>query len=109
MSREHQERRFPRMPAEIVVLVSKPEPPAAEGSANPRVVGVGGCCFGVPAPLGVASTIDLSLSIGGRVVSAVAQVVYEIPREVGVEVGVEFVRLDKSDRQFLRRFLEPVA
>jgi hypothetical protein len=109
MSREHQERRFPRMPAEIVVLVSKPEPQAAEGFAKTRVVGMGGCGFVVPAPLGVGSTIDLSLSIGGRVISAVAQVVYEIPRESGVEVGVEFVRLDKSDRQFLRRYLNPVA
>jgi hypothetical protein len=43
------------------------------------------------------------------VVSAVAQVVYEIPRDGGVEVGVEFLRLDSSDRQFLRRYLNPIS
>jgi len=109
MTPDHHQRRFPRMPAEIVVLVSKPEPQAAEGFGKTRVVGLGGCCFVVPASLGVGSPIDLSLSIGGRVVSALAQVVYEIPRDGGVEVGVEFVRLDSSDRQFLRRYLNPIS
>ena len=107
MSRDHQERRFPRMPAEIVVMVSKPEPQPVEGFGKTRSVGLGGCSIVVPSSLDVGTTIDLSLSIGGRVVSAVAQVVYENPADKGYEVGVEFVRLDSSDRQFLRRYLNP--
>ncbi len=109
MSPEHRERRFPRMPAEIVVLVSRPEPQPVEGFGKTREVGLGGCCFVVPSSLGVGAELDLSLSIGGRVVSAAAQVVYEIPVERGVEVGVEFLRLDGGDRQFLRRYLTPAS
>lgn len=105
MSVENNQRRFPRIPAEVVVLVSNPARGKAEGFGKTRSVGLGGCCFVVPESLGVGSTLDLSLSISGRVVIAAAQVVYEKPAERGVEVGVEFVRLEAGDRQFLRRYL----
>ena len=109
MSQEHNERRFPRMPAEIVVLVSTSEPQPIEGFGKTRVVGLGGCCFIVPTSIGVGKLIDLALSIAGRVISASAQVVYELPAEKGIEVGVEFLRLDTGDRQFLRRYLNPAS
>lgn len=105
MSREISQRRFPRVPAEVVVLVSKPAPQAIEGFGKTRVMGLGGCCFVVPHTIGIGSTLDISLSLSGRVISAVAQVVYENMVDKGVEVGVEFLRLDASDRQFLRRYL----
>ncbi len=102
-------RRFPRFNAEVVVLISRPSLQSGEGFGKTRLVGLGGCCFVVPESLGVGSTLDLSMSIASRVITAVAQVVYENQAERGVEIGVEFVRLDPNDRQFLRRYLDSPA
>ena len=84
------------------MLVSKPAPAAVEGFGKTRVMGLGGCCFVVPHTIGVGSTLDLSLSLSGRVISAVAQVVYENVVDKGVEVGVEFLRVSSEDRLHIR-------
>jgi Tfp pilus assembly protein PilZ len=104
------ERRYPRIAAESVALVSSVSTPEAEALAKTRTLGLGGCGFVTDAALAVGDTVQLLLSLSGRAISARARVVYVVPLEGRSEVGVEFVEVDPGDRAFLlSRLPEPPA
>jgi MarR-like DNA-binding transcriptional regulator SgrR of sgrS sRNA len=99
-----QQRRFPRITAEHTVLVTKAGAETHEELARTRDVGLGGCMFLSDEPLGPGSVIEVLISLGRRVVPTTARVVYEHASERRFEIGVEFLRLDPDDHQFLQSF-----
>jgi c-di-GMP-binding flagellar brake protein YcgR len=99
-----QQRRFPRIAAEHTVLVTKTGAENREELSRTRDLGLGGCMFLSDEPLGTGSVIEVLISIGRRVVPTTARVVYERASERRFEIGVEFLRLDPGDHQFLQSF-----
>ena len=105
-------RRLPRIAAEHVVMVSKSGPEELEAFAKMHSLGLGGCMFVSPEPLGEGTLVDLLLSIGARVVPVKARVVYELPQDgERREVGVEFLHVEPADVEYLKGFFpsEPEA
>jgi len=100
------QRRFPRIAAEHAVMVTKAGAEALEEFAKTRDLALGGCMFLSDEPLGAGSVIELLISVSGRVVPTTARVVYENASDRRFEVGVEFLRLDPADREFLQSSLE---
>ncbi len=95
-------RRFPRIPAQHVVLVRSQGERPLEEFARTRTLGLGGCMFVSEEPLGNGRPLELAIAVAGRVVRTGSRVVYE--RERGSfkhEVGVEFLGLSPADRNFL--------
>lgn len=95
-------RRFPRKPAAVPVelrVLGEAEP--FEDSLTTKVLGLGGCCVVSPEPLGFASLLDLKLDFPDRSVRADGRVAYELAKDGGYEVGVEFLRLMPRDRAWL--------
>jgi hypothetical protein len=88
------------------VLVKKIGDEESEALAKTRVLGGGGCMFLHETTLGVGSAIELLISLRGRVIKALGQVVWEAPATGGgVEVGVEFINVPAEDRQVLDTIL----
>ncbi len=100
-------RRLPRINARHAVLVRKAGQDVIEEFGRTRSIGVGGCGFESEVSLGVGSIVEVMISVAGRVLQTTARVLYETPREPDkFDVGVEFLRVDVNDRQFLRNLLE---
>jgi hypothetical protein len=95
-------RRFPRIPAQHVVMIHALGQRPLEEFARTRTIGLGGCMFVSEEPLVHGTPLDLAIALGGRVVRAESRVVYQKERAGKLhEVGVEFVDLSSSDRTFL--------
>jgi len=106
MDEPRDRRRFVRFPAELAVLVRKLGPEERENLAKTRVVGLGGCLFVHPDPLGLEETVELLLSARGKVLRAKARVAYEQRREDGrYDIGVEFLSMPEEDLGQLRALL----
>jgi len=106
MSQARDRRRFVRFPAELAVLVHKLGPEESENLAKTKVLGLGGCLFVHPGPLGLEETVELLLSAKGRVLRAKARVAYEQQRDDGrYDIGVEFLSMADGDLEQLRAFL----
>lgn len=58
-----------------------------------------------PEPLGFASLLDLEIGFPERRVRADGRVAYELAKDGGYEVGVEFLRLMPQDRAWLERLV----
>lgn len=100
------QRRFPRIPSENALLVKKVGDDASESLAKTRILGGGGCMFTHESPLGVASIVELLISLPSRVLKAQARVVYEnAAKPSGVEVGVEFLNVSAEDHLALDALL----
>lgn len=100
-------RRLPRIAARHAVLVRKAGEGAIEEFGRTRSLGLGGCGFESDVPIGVGSIVEVIISVSGRVLQTTARVLYETPKEGSkYDVGVEFLRVDVDDRQFLRTLLE---
>lgn len=106
-----QARRFPRIPAEHTVLVRElaDAGPSEEMFARTRVVGLGGCMFVYPESIGAGVRVELLISLGLRVLRAVARVVYELPVAEGLEIGVEFLDVAEADRALLEGLFRDTA
>ena len=107
---EHYEvrRRFPRVPSENAVMVTKLSEDRLEGFTKTRVMGLGGCLLVSDERLGVGSLLEILISVRGRVAKSVGRVVYEIPKaDKEVEVGVEFVDIDEPDREVIEGLFTP--
>ena len=101
------QRRFPRIPAHNVVLVTKVEGEELDSFVKTSSVGMGGCGFVSDKRLGVGSVIELMISVRPRVVKAQGRVVHENPRDDGKTlIGIEFIDLDPADRQVIEQLLE---
>jgi len=95
-------RRFPRIKAEHAVMVRLLGTSAFEEFARTRVIGAGGCMFVSEESLGFGSLMELSIAMRGRVVKTDSRVVYEIRRSASEhQVGVEFLRINPADREYL--------
>jgi PilZ domain len=101
-----QQRRFARIATEHAVMVTKVGAESLEEFARTQEMSLGGCMFQSDEAIGQDSVVEVMISLAGRVVSTTARVAYENPHGQRFEVGVEFLRLDADDRQFLRAFLE---
>jgi len=100
-------RRLPRIAARHAVLVRKAGKDAIEEFGRTRSIGLGGCGFESEVALGVGSIVEVMISVSGRVIQTTARVLYETPKDSSrFDVGVEFLRVDVDDRQFLRTLLE---
>ena len=103
-------RRFPRIHSENLVLVKKSGILAVEGLGKTEQLSLGGCKFLHQEPLGLGSTVELTLSIRGKLITTRGRVVYEVPHEGAVtEVGVEFLQLNPSDRDALAELFGAVG
>jgi c-di-GMP-binding flagellar brake protein YcgR len=95
-------RRFPRIPAEDAVLVRRLGAEGPEVMAVTRSVSSGGCMFVHQERLGVGTSVELLISVPGRVIKAQGRIVWENERASGeVEIGVEFLRITPEDRRAL--------
>jgi c-di-GMP-binding flagellar brake protein YcgR len=103
------QRRFPRIASEHAVMVTRAGAETLEAFAKTRDLGLGGCMFLSDEPVGTDSVIELLISLSGRVVRTTARVVYENASDGRFEVGVEFLRLDPADREFLQSRLDSDA
>jgi hypothetical protein len=93
-------RRFPRIPAEHVVLVTKVGDEVLEQLGRTRDVSLGGCLFTSGQSFGQGSLVQLLIKLEDEVVDCLARIVYEVPKEGDEhDVGVEFVYL--SDEQMI--------
>lgn len=101
-----QRRRYPRIPSENAVLVTRVGPEEIEAFATTKVVGLGGCMFVSDKSLGEQTPLRLIISVGRRTIKTLGRVAYEVPRDDGrVEVGVEFLNLDPADHTVLEDLL----
>lgn len=98
------QRRFPRIASENVALVRSGDPADAERLAKTRALGLGGCSFVTDRPPAIGAFIELLLSLGGRVVTTRSRVIYEIASGDRHEIGVEFLEIDRADREYLESF-----
>jgi hypothetical protein len=106
MEEYEKKRRFPRVPSENSVMITKLSADRVEGFTKTRVVGLGGCMIVSDVPLGVGSLLQIRIAVRGQLVSAVGRVIYETPAAPGeLEVGVEFVEIAEPDRQVLQGLL----
>lgn len=100
-------RRFRRArvdrPALVRLVDPEPDQYPQEDFAKARVLGAGGCMVESSFPLGFGSLTDVLIALGDRVVRADGRVVWEVEREPGRhEVGVEFLRISRDDRDHIR-------
>ena len=102
-------RRFPRIPAEHVVLARKGGAEEVEEFGKLHSLGLGGRMFVSPEAFGEHAVVELMISIGTRVVPLKARVAYELAEGDRWEVGVEFLQVAEADQEFLRGFLPPGA
>ncbi len=103
-------RRYPRIVSENALLVKRVGVHEAEGFAKTRVVGLGGCMFVSDEPLGVGTSLEMLISVRGRIAKTRGRVVYEVPKAASeVEVGVEFVGISRPDRAVLESLFAPRA
>lgn len=105
MTEHHgEQRRFPRLPAEHVVLVKKLGTGEAEEFVKTRTVGTGGCMFVSDGSLGLGTGVELLISVHGKVVQARGNVVWEQPMQgKDVQVGVEFMQMRPEDQRVLEQ------
>lgn len=107
-------RRFPRVPASRPMLVRLlGERRQFEELTHTETIGLGGCMFVSPEPVGYGALMEVLISFRGGVARTDGRVVWERPRrgpwakrandEDGdrVEVGIEFLRLNPADRRLL--------
>ena len=104
LGRVLQHRAFPRIHAEHSALIKRLHQDGApfEALARTKVLGLGGCLLLADESLGSGSLLEVLIAFDGRVVRTDARVVYEIPRsDSRLEVGVQFLRLDPTDRALI--------
>lgn len=99
-------RRYPRARISRAALVRRlttdPLQEPFEDFAQARVLGAGGCMIESRKPLGYGSLAQVLIAVGGDVVQADSRVVWEKARPAGGhEVGVEFVRISRDDRDLI--------
>lgn len=68
-----------------------------EELARTRVIGLGGCMFMSPLPVGSRAELEVLIAVDGAVVRTGGRVAYEIRRGEEYEVGVEFLYVSSED------------
>jgi c-di-GMP-binding flagellar brake protein YcgR len=101
-------RRFPRIPVENTVLVTKLDGASHEEFAKTKSLGLGGCMFTSDKCFGEETVLEMLITIGLDVIKTKVRVVYERPGEENdkeYEIGVEFVDIRERDQKTIERML----
>ena len=95
-------RRFPRVPLIAPLVVRRLGDNASE-ITRVKTLGLGGCMFESDKGWGVGASLALLINLaGGRIIRSTGRVVYELLHaDDPIQVGVEFMKLDPSDRATL--------
>jgi hypothetical protein len=95
-------RRFPRVPLIAPVVVRRLGDNASE-ITRIKTLGLGGCMFESDKGWGIGAPLALLISLhGGRTIRSTGRVVYELLHaDEPIRVGVEFMKLDPTDRATL--------
>lgn len=92
-------RRFPRIPAEAAVLVTRLGAETLEEFGKTKVLGLGGCMFVSTTSIGLGARVEILIRVRDRVIRAKARVVWEqSSSNKQYEVGVEFLNVAPADR-----------
>jgi hypothetical protein len=96
-------RRFPRVEYVTPMLVKLVGPPKEEQEQITRTqtLGLGGCMFTSEQMLGMNSMLALLITVRGQVLRTKARVAWERRKSQEVEIGVEFLHLEHTDRMLL--------
>jgi hypothetical protein len=105
MADHPQRRRYPRVPSENAVLVTRLGEADLEAVSKTRVVGLGGCMFTAGEPFGIGALLRMLITVQQEVVECLARVAYEIPSADGYEIGVEFLLLPEAKQARIRSIL----
>ncbi|HVS01984.1 MAG TPA: PilZ domain-containing protein [Thermoanaerobaculia bacterium] len=101
------QRRFPRIPATLTVLVTRLRDRPQDSFGRTHTMGGGGCGFITAEPLEEGAFIEMMISVRPHAIQATARVAYQHDRDDGLyEVGVEFLELSPGDRKLLDGLLE---
>jgi len=100
---EAKRRRFPRVMSENLVLVKKVGAEALDELTKTQMLGLGGCMFVHPEPLGEGIPIEITLAVKHKVVKAIGRVLYELPQpDETYHIGIEFVQISPADLEILK-------
>ncbi|MES1211315.1 MAG: PilZ domain-containing protein [Acidobacteriota bacterium] len=106
-------RRFPRVPtdtlAEVTLLGDRRDRRRAK-IAWVKVLGAGGCMLVSDDSIGFLSLMELRINLGGRELSADGRVCWENRRGPAEHhVGIEFIRIGRSDRAAIEALVAAAA
>ena len=102
-----EQRKYPRVRAEIPVHLKQLVPGDLEGPAKTSQVSLGGCAVLVVEPVGEGSTVELMLDLKGEFITVVGEVVYErILPEGAFETGIRFMRVAPEHEALLKSVVE---
>ncbi len=90
-------RRYPRIPSENAVLVTKLNKEIREEFARTKTVGLGGCMITSEESFGIETPLELLINIARDVVKVRTRVAYERHIDGKWEIGVEFLELAMED------------
>jgi len=95
-------RRYPRVPLIAPVVVRRLGDNTSE-ITRIKTLGLGGCMFESDKGWGVGSPLAILISLsGGGTIRSTGRVVYEVLHaEEPMQIGVEFMRLEPTDRATL--------
>lgn len=81
--------------------------PSAVAFASLETVGRGGALLRCTEPIPAAPDAELTICLAGGVIRARSRVLYQIPEEDGLGVGVEFLELLGDSGVLLEHLVEP--
>ena len=99
-------RRFPRATSEHPVRVRILGERRPEHLTQTRVISPGGCMLVSESSIGFGSLLDLTIVLSGHLLRVDGRVAWEKRRgEAEHEVGVEFLRINRRDSDFLHQLV----
>ncbi len=102
-----EERRFPRLPSHLSVLVRNIEDGGVEELAHTKSIALGGCSFVSDEEIVKGARLEILIAVEHDVIRAEARAVYERQLDDGRrEVGVEFTDLDGSAMRHINNLFE---
>ena len=95
-------RRFPRASAQHPVRVRVLSERRPEQLTLTRIISPGGCMLVSESSIGFGSLLELMITLEGRLLRADGRVVWERRKgQAEHEVGIEFLRINRRDRDLL--------
>jgi c-di-GMP-binding flagellar brake protein YcgR len=102
-----EDRRFPRLPSHLSVLVRNVEEGGVEELAHTTAIALGGCSFVSNEQVAKGARLEILIALENDVIKAQARAVYDRPLDDGRrEVGVEFLDLDGAAMRYINNLFE---
>ena len=95
------ERRYPRVRKWRPVLVRRLDNGGSVAFGSLETVGRGGALLHCDQPLPDASDAEVAICLAGGVIRARARVLYHLPQEKGLGIGVEFLEISDDSADLL--------